>query len=529
VASLEDALTQGGFDSSAFAAALAATTQSLVCVLDAEGHILVFNEACERATGFSRDEVLGRDARDFVIPPEEREAFDAWIAEIWRTRAPSPQVGHWVTRDGGRILVAWSNGPVLGEGGDLQYLMTTGLDITDRERTEAEKRALEGDLEAKLVQISHLAQEQRGLRRVATLVAAEAPPERVFTAVSEECARVLDGTACAIMRFEPDATAVVVGRYSRAPVAAFLVGDVISLDENSAVGRVYLRGEPARIDGYENLPGAVAETMTRHGYRYSVAAPIVVAGSLWGAVAVSSSTAEDLPAQSEARLGDFCELISLAVASAQAREDLRASRARIVQTADDERRRLERNLHDGAQQRLVSLSIAIRLAQRRLASDPEGTAKLLDAAALDVDEAVAELRELARGLHPVALTELGLRPALQGLAERAPIRVEISGVPEERLPAPVEAAAYYIVAETLTNCVKHAEAETCRVVIAREDEHVTVEVSDDGRGGADPAGGSGLVGLRDRVDALGGSLTVHSPPGEGTVVRAVLPLAPAGS
>ena len=526
MASLEDALTQGGFDSSAFAAALAATTQALVCVLDAEGRILVFNEACERATGFTRDEVLGRDARDFVIPPEEREAFDAWIAEVWRTRLPSPQVGHWVTRDGGRILVAWSNGPVLGEDGELQYLMTTGLDITERERTEAEKRALEGDLEAKLVEISHLAQEQRGLRRVATLVAAEAPPERVFMAVSEECARVLDGTACAIFRFDPDAgIGIVVGRYSRRPVHAFLIGDTVTLDENSAVGRVYLSGETVRIDKYDDIPGPVAEMMKSQRYRYTVASPIVVGGSCWGAVAVASSEeAEDLPAQSEARLRDFCELIAFAVASAQAREDVRASRARIVQAADEERRRLERNLHDGAQQRLVSLSIAIRLAQRRLADDPEGTAKLLEAASRDVDEAVAELRELARGLHPVALSELGLRPALTGLAERVPLRVEISGVPDERLPPPVEAAAYYIVAETLTNAVKHAGAETCRVVVAREDEHVTVEVSDDGRGGADPAGGSGLVGLRDRVDALGGSLTVDSPPGEGTVVRAVLPL-----
>jgi PAS domain S-box-containing protein len=525
VSSLEDALADGGFDSSAFAAALAETTQTLVCVLDAEARILVFNEACERATGFTRDEVLGRDARDFVIPPEEREAFDAWIADVWRTRLSSPQVGHWITRDGERILIAWSNGPVFGDDGSLQYLMTTGLDITERARTEAEKRALEGDLDAKLVEISRLAQEQRGLRRVATLVAAEAPPERVFTAVSEECARVLDGTACAIMRFEADATAVVVGRYSRRPVPAFLVGDVIVLDEHSAVGRVYLRGEPARVDGYENMPGSVAEVMTRHGYRYSVAAPVVVGGALWGAVAVSSSTAEDLPPQSEARLGDFCELISLAVASAQAREDVRASRARIVHAADEERRRLERNLHDGAQQRLVSLSIAIRLAQKRLAHDLEGAAQLLDAASRDVDEAVSELRELARGLHPVVLTELGLRPALQGLAERSPICVEIASVPGERLPSPVEAAVYYLVAEALTNAAKHAEADRGEIVVVREDERVVVEVRDDGRGGADPAGGTGLIGLHDRVDALGGSLTVHSPPGEGTVVRAILPLA----
>jgi PAS domain S-box-containing protein len=523
VASLEDVLAEGAFDSNAFAAALAETTQALVCVLDSEAHILVFNEACERATGFKRDEVVGRDARDFVVPPEERDAFDAWIAEIWRTKMPSPQVGHWVTRDGGRILVAWSNGPVLDDDGRLLYLVTTGLDITEHERTAAEKRALEGDLEAKLVQLSHMAQEQRGLRRVATLVASEAAPEAVFSAVSKESARVLDATACAIFRFDPDGRGTIVGRYTREPVGAFPLGSSVLLDENSAIGRVYLRGEPVRIDGYEGMPGSVAASMRAVGYRYAVAAPIVVGGTCWGGVAVTSSSAEELPPHSEARLADFCELVSLAVASAQAREDLRASRARIVQAADDERRRLERNLHDGAQQRLVSLSIALRLAKRKLHDDPEGAAQLLEGATSEVDGAVADLRELAQGLHPAVLTELGLKPALDGLAERTPFPVEVTGVPDDRLPAPVEAAVYFVVAEALTNATKHAGAGRGEVVLISEDGHLALEVRDDGRGGADPSG-SGIVGLRDRVDALGGTLTCVSPPGNGTVVRAVLPL-----
>jgi PAS domain S-box-containing protein len=523
VSSLEDVLAEGAFDSNAFAAALAETTQALVCVLDCEARILVFNEACERATGFKRDEVVGRDARDFVVPPEERDAFDSWIAEIWRTKMPSPQVGHWVTRDGGRILVAWSNGPVLDDEGRLLYLVTTGLDITEHERTAAEKRALEGDLEAKLVQLSHMAQEQRGLRRVATLVASEAAPEAVFSAVSKESARVLDATACAVFRFDPDGRGTIVGRYTREPVGAFPLGSTVPLDEHSAIGRVYLRGEPVRIDGYEGMPGSVAASMRSVGYRYAVAAPIVVGGTCWGGVAVTSSSAEELPPHSEARLADFCELVSLAVASAQAREDLRASRARIVQAADDERRRLERNLHDGAQQRLVSLSIALRLAKRKLADDPEGAAQLLEGAMSEVDGAVADLRELAQGLHPAVLTELGLRPALDGLAERTPFPVEVTGVPDGRLPAPVEAAVYYVVAEALTNATKHAAADRGEVMLTSEDGYLAVEVRDDGRGGADPAG-SGIVGLRDRVDALGGTLTCVSPPGSGTVVRAVLPL-----
>jgi PAS domain S-box-containing protein len=523
VSSLENVLAQGAFDSNAFAAALAETTQSLVCVLDADARILVFNEACERATGYSREEVVGGDARDFVVPPEEREAFDGWLAEVWRTKMPSPQVGHWLTRDGRRILVAWSNGPVLDDDGELLYLVTTGLDITDRERTAAEKRALEGDLEAKLVELSHLAQEQRGLRRVATLVASEAEPEAVFSAVSKESARVLDASACAVFRFEANGQGTVVGRYTRDPIEAFGLGGSIDLDETTAIGQVYLHGRPARIEGYEGMPGEAAAAMREAGYRFAVAAPIVVGGTCWGGVAVTSSSADELPPRSEARLADFCELVSLAVASAQVREDLRASRARIVQAADDERRRLERNLHDGAQQRLVSLSIALRLAQRKLQDDPDGAAQLLQGASAEVEGAVTDLRELAQGLHPAVLTELGLRPALEGLCERAPLAVEVRGVPEERLPASVEAAVYYVVAEALTNAAKHAEAERGEVIVAHEVHQLAVEVRDFGRGGADPDG-SGLVGLRDRVDALGGTLTLQSPPGSGTTVRAVLPL-----
>jgi signal transduction histidine kinase len=341
--------------------------------------------------------------------------------------------------------------------------------------------------------------------------------------VSKESARVLDATACAIFRFEPDGTGTIVGRYTRDPVGAFQLGARVPLDEHSAIGRVFVHGRPARIDGYDGLPGEVAESMRTIGYRYSVAAPIVVGGTCWGGVAVTSSSADELPPQSEARLADFCELVSLAVASAQVREELRSSRARIVQAADDERRRLERNLHDGAQQRLVSLSIALRLARRKLTDDPEGAMQLLDSASAEVDGAVADLRELAQGLHPAVLTELGLRPALEGLADRAPLEVEVTGVPEGRLPGPVEAAVYYVVAEALTNAAKHAEAQRGAVALSSEDGRLAVEVRDNGRGGADPAG-SGLVGLRDRVDALGGTLTCVSPPGSGTVVLAVLPL-----
>ena len=203
--------------------------------------------------------------------------------------------------------------------------------------------------------------------------------------------------------------------------------------------------------------------------------------------------------------------------------ELRRSRARIVEAGDAERRRLERNLHDGAQQRLVSLSLSLRLAQARLKSDPATASELLAAAGAELSQALEELRELARGIHPAVLTDRGLGPALESLADRAPIPVELDHVPGERLPASVEAAAFYVVAEALTNVAKYADATSVRVSVARFDGRAVVEVADDGRGGADPTQGTGLRGLVDRVEALNGRLDVESPVGRGTRVRAEIP------
>src|SRR3954454_21885363 len=352
-----------------FARTLTEATQSLVCVLDREGRILLFNEACERATGFRREEVLGRDARDFVIPPEEREAFGEFLAYVWKTRTPSPQVGHWQTEQGRRPLIARSNHP-MGDGEKEPFsLVTTGIDLTDR-AAPGEDGALAGDPGAKLAEVGRLATEQRALRRVATLVAAEVSPERVFTAVSEGCARVLEVNASVVGRYRGDGAAAIVGRRNRDGIGALQVGDELPADPRSAVGRVRATAAPARVDDWGGVEGGFAETMFRMGYRSTAAAPIVVAGALWGAVAIASE--DPLPADSENRLGDFCELASLAVASAQARADLVASRARLVTAGDEQRRRLERNLHDGAQQRLVSVALKLRLVRAKLA-DP-GTA-----------------------------------------------------------------------------------------------------------------------------------------------------------
>lgn len=510
-----------------FATVLAETTQSLVCVLDEEGRVLLFNDACERATGFSRDEVLGRPLADFAIPPEEREAFGEVLAFIWSTGHASPQVGHWQTKDGGRRLIAWSNKPVLRTGDSPGYLVTTGIDLTDRGHGE-EVPVLGDDPEARLVEVGRLAQEQRALRRVATLVASEARPERVFRAVSEESARVLEVSAAFVWRYEGDDTATIVGRYNRDGIEAFPLGTRLHADgETTAIGRVRESGAPARVDDWGAVGGSFAELMLRSGYRSTVAAPIPVAGTLWGAVSIGS--AEPLPADSEVRLGAFCELVSLAVASAQAREDLQASRARIVRAGDEQRRRLERNLHDGAQQRLVSAMLLLRVVQARLDGGGEtaGTRSLLGDSMRELEAGLEELRELARGLHPGALTEHGLRGALSFLRDRLPLPVDLD-VPEGRMDGHLEATAYFIVSEALTNVAKHAGATKARVLVERERDALRLEVADDGAGGADTSKGTGLLGLRDRAEAEGGTLVVVSPPGRGTVVTARIPLAPAG-
>jgi signal transduction histidine kinase len=332
---------------------------------------------------------------------------------------------------------------------------------------------------------------------------------------------VLHVNASAVLRFEGHDTATIVGRHNRDSMDVFALGQRLPVEQGTSIGQVLATGAPARADDWTDLTGEVAEAMLRLGYRSTAAAPIVVAGLLWGCVAIASEL--PLPPDSETRLGAFCELVSLAVASAQARADLRSSRARIVKAGDEQRRKVERNLHDGAQQRLVSLAIQLRLARAQLASDPEAAARLLEEASRELDGGLEELREIARGLHPAALADHGLRGALEALATRLPFPVVLD-VPAERLPEQVEATAYYIVSEALTNVAKHAQATRAHVAIGREGELVRFEITDDGRGGADPEAGSGLLGLRDRAEAAGGTLFVVSPPGRGTVITAALPL-----
>jgi signal transduction histidine kinase len=367
-----------------------------------------------------------------------------------------------------------------------------------------------------------LADEQAALRRVATLVASSAQPEQVFQIVAEEAGRLLEARTAATVRFDED-SAVVVGSWSDGEGAGIEVGTLVPYsDPGSPVYRATHEG--GRVDDYAELAGEAARLTRLRGYRSAVMAPITAGGRLWGTLAVFSASANHFPADAEQRLADYTNLVALALESAEAHDQLTASRARIVEASVAERRRLERNLHDGAQQRLVTLAVHLRIAQETLREDPAATEAMLASVGEDLKLALEELRELARGLHPAVLNARGLEPALQSLADRAPFPVTIVGVPSNRLDEGVEAAVYYLVAESLTNAAKHADASEARIAITQANEEVVVTIGDNGSGGADVAGGSGLRGLADRIEALGGRFELESRAEDGTVVRATLPL-----
>jgi signal transduction histidine kinase len=250
-----------------------------------------------------------------------------------------------------------------------------------------------------------------------------------------------------------------------------------------------------------------------------------VDGRLWGAI-VAGTRRESLPADTEQRIADFTKLIGTAVANADSRAQLAASRARLVAAADATRRRIERDLHDGTQQRLVALGFELRLAHSTVPAELPELQTQIGQVAHELDGVVEELREISRGIHPGILSEGGLGPALRTLARRAAIPVKLDIRAETRLADPVEVAAYYLVSEALTNTTKHARASHTHVTVEPRDALLHLSIRDDGVGGADPARGSGLIGLRDRVQALGGSIEVSSPPGEGTTIVVELPLQP---
>jgi signal transduction histidine kinase len=366
------------------------------------------------------------------------------------------------------------------------------------------------------------AEEQAALRRVATLVARGAPPEEVFAAVTEEAGQLLHAVHSGMGRYDPDGAARVVASWSSTG-AAFPVGTRWSPGGQNLQTMIFQTRQPARIDDYAEASGPIAEAARELGLSAAVGVPVSVEGDLWGQMTVASRVGP-LPAGTEARLAGFTELAGTAIANAEARAALTASRARIVATADATRRRIERNLHDGAQQRLVSLALDLRAAEAALPAGTGEVAQQLDEVAAGMDGVLDDLREIACGLHPAVLADGGLRPALKTLARRSPLPVDVDIQVDRRLPEQVEMAAYYTIAEALTNIAKHARATTADIQVTERDGALHARVRDNGRGGADFRSGSGLVGLKDRAEALGGRLRVDSPPEAGTTLEITLPL-----
>jgi signal transduction histidine kinase len=389
--------------------------------------------------------------------------------------------------------------------GDDEFFVVI-RDVTERKRQEVERSAL---------------------HRVALAVASEASAEQIFNLVAQEIGGVLGSDAVSLLRYEPGGDeAYIVGRWfgTKAEVLLSPVAGPIPLT-GAPIHHVYETGRSIRVDLADpETPPSFRARLEAHKVKSFVAAPIKLASRTWGVVGASLAAPRSFPPGAEERLRAFTQLVSLALANEEARGQLAASRARLVSAGDEERRRLERNLHDGAQQRLVSVSVSLRLARAKLAADPGSAEELLDGANAELSVALEELRELARGIHPAVLTERGLGPALASLADRAPLPVELEHVADNRFPRSVEAAVYFVVSEALANVAKYARASGVNVRVGQENGQAVVEVADDGVGGADPQRGSGLRGLGDRVEALDGCLEIESELDEGTTIRAEIPV-----
>jgi PAS domain S-box-containing protein len=495
-------------------------------VRDADGVITDCNAAAEQILGRPREQVRGSRA-DAVLD----DVVDASGAAVSAERllgegalrsgtAEAGLVARIRRPDGEPRWVAIQSAPVPGTAGRPDGVVTTLVDIT--ESRAAEQRLVASERATRI-----LADEQAALRRIATLVAGEPTPAALFAQVTEEVGRLLAVPSASLVRYGtgPHEQSTVVATYTEPGTHGVTQGGVVALDGDSVVARVHRSGRVERIESYEGAGGALAHRLRSLGFRSSVAAPISVGGRLWGALVALTREPGGLPEDTDRRLSDVAELVAQALANADARDKLAASRARLVEVGDAERQRLERNLHDGAQQSLVALALQLRLVDARLRSDVDAAGADLAHAREQLDQALSELRELARGIHPAVLTDRGLKSAVESLVNRAPVPMEVADIPEARLPEPVETAAYYLIAEAVTNVAKYAQATHVEVSVRRDNGHLLVHVTDDGVGGANPAEGTGLRGLSDRVEALHGRLRVHSPDGGGTRISAEIPVA----
>jgi GAF domain-containing protein len=442
---------------------------------------------------------------------DDYDNLEGEIARVARTQGFRSAIGAPLTVEGRPwgAIVAYSTDPEpIPERSEARLGQFTELVATAVANAEA-RQALE-----------HVAAEQATLRRIATLVARGVRPDELFAAVAEETAATLEAIT-AVMRFEHDPPGVVLVGVSKE--TGLRVGTHWKFTEGMASAEIYRTGRPARLstdaDYWSSRDGPVAEAGRRLGIVSQVSCPIVVEGGVWGVIAVNGR--EELPPDTEQRLEKFTDLVTTAIANAESQSELAASRRRIVAAADDARRRIERDLHDGIQQRLIALTFRARAMTRKAADELPGVVAELGDGLKDVSD---ELREVSRGIHPTILTEAGLGPALRALARRSTVPIDVDVHLDGRLPTSIEAAAYYIASEALTNVAKHAQANVVQLNAANDDGILRLEVRDDGIGGVDTNRGSGILGLTDRVEALGGTISIASPPRGGTTLSVCLPL-----
>jgi len=398
-------------------------------------------------------------------------------------------------------------------------------DFAELVATAIANAATRDELQASRDSLAELATQQSALRRVATLIAQGASPSQVFSVVAEEMARCLSTGNAGIGRFEGDEVVLLaVSRFDPDMKNLPVVGQRFALDGDNFVTRVFRTGAPARVDSSEsqNAPGPIAARVRELGLGCTVAVPILVDGHVWGTATVGAT--EPLPPDTEARIGDFADLVATAIANAATRAELIASPARIVAAADDARRRIERDLHDGAQQRLVALGLELRAAEACVPDELQPLRERLAGLVTTAAAVSAEVQEISRGIHPAILSRDGLGPALKTLARRCTVPVDLDLHVDRRFADSVEVGAYYVVAEALTNAAKHARASVVEVCAHATGRTLRLEIRDDGIGGAAAGNGSGLIGLVDRVEALGGKMTVQSPAGSGTSLLVDIPL-----
>jgi PAS domain S-box-containing protein len=464
----------------------------LLCISGRDGHFKRVNPAFERTLGYTSEELLSRPFVSFVHPDDRARTTDVHDGVV-RGYDVGQFENRYIRSDGAVRWLQWSARSVPEEG--LVY--AAARDVTESRRAS---------------------QEQAALRRVATLVARGVVPEEVFDAVVTEMHLLLDADNTRLLRYEPgDKIAVVASRSD--PAVQVPPVRLYSLEGQSVAAAVWHSGRPARLDSFEGPPGSIGEILRRLGIASAAGAPIIVEGRLWGVMVAAWQEAPQSPGIEE-RIAQFTELIATAISNAQAQADLAASRARIVAASDETRRRIERDLHDGAQQRLVSLGLGLGAVRDALPSDHGDLRQELTRVTDGLSGVLDDLRELSHGIHPAILSVGGLDPALRALARRSAVPVELDVRVQARPPERVEVAAYFVVCEALANAAKHARASVVRVCVREQEGVLKVQISDDGIGGADPSRGSGLIGLADRVEALNGTINVSSHPGAGTQIQA---------